>query len=59
MSRILPATAGRRDGEEVTVAASAGEVQGEGEILSNYSTSVVGGLSFSRFLKLFVCLSNI
>ena len=27
---------GRPDGEEVMVAASAGEVQGEGEILSNY-----------------------
>ena len=37
VSRTLPATVGRRDGEEVMVAASAGEVQGEGEILPNLS----------------------
>ena len=30
---------GRRDGEEVMVAASAGEVQGEGEMLPNYSSN--------------------
>ena len=30
-TRTLPAMVGRRDGEEVMVAASAGEVQGEGE----------------------------
>ena len=36
VTRTLPAMVGRPDGEEVMVAASAGEVQGEGEILSNY-----------------------
>ena len=50
---------GRPDGEEVMVAASEGEVQGEGEILSNYSSNVVGDLSVFPVLKLFVCLSNI
>ena len=46
---------GRPDGEEVMVAASAGEVQGEGEILSNYSSSVVGDLSVFPVLKI-VCV---
>ena len=54
-TRTLPAMVGRPDGEEVMVAASAGEVQEEGEILPNYSSSVVGDLSVFPVLKI-VCV---
>ena len=58
MTRTLLATVGRRDGGEAMVAALAGEVQVEGEILPNYFSNLEI-YWISRFLKLFVCLPNI
>ena len=49
---------GRLVGVEVMVAASAGEVQGEGEILPNYSPNLEI-YRFPRFSKLFMCPPNI
>ena len=57
-TRTLPAMVGRPDGEEVMVAASAGEVQGEGEMLPNQSTNLEI-YRFPRFSKLFMCPPNI
>ena len=58
VTRTLPAMVGRLVGVEVMVAASAGEVQGEGEMLPNQSPNLEI-YRFPRFSKLLMCPPNI